>query len=64
MICGFAKEDRFLHDRLNHGHDSRRILSSKQVVGNLGLLSQRPMEQSLWISDSCHVFGLYNFVVL
>ena len=33
MICGFAKEDRFLHDRLNHGHDSGRVLSSKQVVG-------------------------------
>ena len=22
------------------------------------------MEQSLWISDSCHVFSLYNFVVV
>ena len=22
------------------------------------------MEQSLWISDSCHIFGLYNFIVV
>ena len=32
MTCWFAKEDRLLHERVNHGHDSGRVISSKQVV--------------------------------